>query len=154
MTSLTIKTTSRRDLTGLTRVVEETQLFPCDMLETLLSPALSGDAPDVWLTAYADDDIVGFAYTIPEEMADGTWTMRALAVLPARQGLGIGSELVASTEAALRDRGARLLIVDTSGTPDFALTRAFYAGNGYDEEARIRDFWADGYDKVTYRKAL
>ena len=46
------------------------------------------------------------------------------------------------------------MIVDTSGTDDFAMTRKFYSQNGYEEEARIRDFWADGDDKVIFRKAL
>ena len=51
-------------------------------------------------------------------------------------------------------QGARLIVVDTSGIEDFAGTRAFYARSGYDEEARIRDFWATGDDKVIFRKAL
>lgn len=50
--------------------------------------------------------------------------------------------------------GVRILLADTSGTEDFAATRGFYAAKGYTEEARIRDFWAAGDDKVTFRKAL
>jgi hypothetical protein len=46
------------------------------------------------------------------------------------------------------------LIADTSGTDDFAPTRAFYRKNGYAEEARIRDFWAKGDDKVVFWTAL
>ena len=46
------------------------------------------------------------------------------------------------------------MIVDTSGTEAFAETRAFYRKNGYTEEARIRDYWADGDDKITFRKPL
>ena len=55
---------------------------------------------------------------------------------------------------ALQAKGARILIADTSGTEAFAPPRAFYAANGYAEEARIRDFWATGDDKVVFWKAL
>ena len=33
-------------------------------------------------------------------------------------------------------------------------TRAFYAKCCYEEEARIRDYWAEGDDLVVFRKAL
>ena len=97
---------------------------------------------------------MGFCYTEPEELAEGTWNMLALAVRPDLQGKRLGSALVAAAEQHLRGRKQRILIVDTSGTDGFEMTRKFYAQNGYEEEARIRDFWAPGDDKVTFRKAL
>lgn len=42
----------------------------------------------------------------------------------------------------------------TSGLASFERTRAFYRKCGYDEEARIRDFYRAGDDKIVYRKAL
>jgi hypothetical protein len=51
-------------------------------------------------------------------------------------------------------RGARLLIIETSGLASFERTRAFYRALGYDEEARIREFFKAGDDKVVFRKAL
>ena len=54
----------------------------------------------------------------------------------------------------LRGRGERLLLVETSGLGSFDLTRQFYRKNGYDEEARIRDYYGPGDDKVIFRKAL
>lgn len=41
-----------------------------------------------------------------------------------------------------------------SGLDSFELTRSFYRKNGYDEEARIRDFYRAGDDKIVFRKAL
>ena len=54
----------------------------------------------------------------------------------------------------LKARAARLLIVDTSSLPAFDGARAFYPALGFREEARIRDFWTDGDDKVTFAKRL
>jgi len=149
-----IKPTTRNDAAALQGVLDQTELFPSEMLPDMLAPALAGETEAFWLTCHFDGEAVGLCYTVPEELTDGTWNMLALAVRPDLQGKRLGSELVAAAEQHLRDKGQRLLIVDTSGTEDFALTRKFYAQNGYQEEARIRDFWADGDDKVIFRKAL
>jgi ribosomal protein S18 acetylase RimI-like enzyme len=47
-----------------------------------------------------------------------------------------------------------VLLVETSGLPAFARARAFYRARGFDEEARIRDFYAAGEDKIVFWKAL
>ena len=57
-------------------------------------------------------------------------------------------------EAALAARGERVLLVEPSGTDGFEVPRAFYRRLGYDEEARIREFYAAGDDKIIFRKAL
>ena len=80
--------------------------------------------------------------------------MLAIAVLPSEQGSGHGGAIAGHLEALLKDRGERILIADTSGTDDFARTRAFYRKQGYAEEARIRDFWAEGDDKIVFWKSL
>jgi hypothetical protein len=50
--------------------------------------------------------------------------------------------------------GERVLLVETSGLPEFGRTRAFYLHLGYAEEARIREFYQAGEDKIVFRKAL
>lgn len=67
---------------------------------------------------------------------------------------GCGGAIAKHLEAELKERGQRILIADTSGTDEFAQTREFYRKNGYAEEARIRDFWAAGDDKVVFWKSL
>ncbi len=149
-----ITTTSIDDVPALKEVLDKTELFPSEMLSDMLSPTLTGETEAFWLTCRYDGKAVGFCYTVPEELADGTWNMLALAVHPELQGNGLGTALVQAAERHLREKGERILIVDTSGSDEFALTRRFYAQSGYKEEARIRDFWAEGDDKVTFRKPL
>ncbi len=87
-------------------------------------------------------------------MTDGTWNLYLIAVRPDRQGQGRGGALLRHVEQALAVRGARILLVETSGLPALERTRAFYRKCGYDQEARIRDFYKAGDDKIVFRKAL
>lgn len=60
-------------------------------------------------------------------------------------------------EAELRAKGeaeARVIIVETSSTDQYTRTRQFYAGIGYDEEARIRQFYGPEDHKVVFWKSL
>jgi GNAT superfamily N-acetyltransferase len=154
MTTAEIKPSTSDDIPALQNVLDQTQLFPSAMLPGMLAPGLSDPSQAVWLTCHVDGAAVGLCYAAPEALADGTWNMLALAVLPGLQGRGLGTVLVSAVEQHLKATGQRILIADTSSADAFALTRRFYAQNGYEEEARIRDFWAAGDDKVIFRKAL
>lgn len=150
-----VRPTHATDIPALKVVLHGTQLFPSEMLPDMVAPFLSRDkSHDIWLTCEADGNAVGFCYARPEQMAPGTWNLLAIAVLPSQQGRGYGMALVEALEDTLRQHGHRILIVDTSGTDAFRQTRDFYCKRGYTEEARIRDFWAAGDDKVVFWKAL
>lgn len=97
---------------------------------------------------------LGVAYYAPATATDGTWYLTMIAVRPDAQGRGRGAALMRHVEEALRASGQRVLLVETSGHPSFARTRAFYAKQGYEEEARIREYYAAGEDMVLFRKAL
>ncbi|BDP43843.1 hypothetical protein DAETH_38120 (plasmid) [Deinococcus aetherius] len=96
----------------------------------------------------------GVAYVLPVTATEGTWELLMIAVRPGLQGQGRGGALLRRVEDDLRSQGGRLLLVQTSGTPDFARTRAFYAKSGYEQEARVRDYYAPGVDMILFRKAL
>jgi ribosomal protein S18 acetylase RimI-like enzyme len=152
---MNIRPTNHDDLAALRAVLDGTGLFPSDMLSDMVSSFLSGDeGNDLWLTCDVDGRPVGFCYAVPEKFTDGTWNMLAIAVLPSLQGKGHGGALVDELEQTLRARDQRILIVDTSNADTFAATRDFYRRKGYAEEARIRDFWAAGDDKIVFWKSL
>ncbi|MXU64253.1 GNAT family N-acetyltransferase [Oceanomicrobium pacificus] len=142
------------DVAALQALLETVDLFPPEMLPDMIAPALAGADEEVWLVAEGTVSLTGLCFARAEEMTDGTWNMLALGVGGSAQGQGVGRALVAAMEAELAERGARLLIVDTSGTAAFDPARRFYAQAGYTEAARIRDFWAEGDDKVTFLKPL
>jgi ribosomal protein S18 acetylase RimI-like enzyme len=107
-----------------------------------------------WVVDDEGQGPVAVAYVAPEKLTEGTFNLTMIAVRPDWQGQGRGGTLTRYLEEMLRDRGERVLLVDTSGTPEFERTRAFYLKNGYEREARIRDYYKDGDDKITFRKRL
>lgn len=151
-----IRPTTPDDTTALITLADLIGFQPHELeqLGEMLSDYLSDHSDDrFWIT---DDDngVVGVAYCELERMTDATWNLQLIAIRPDRQGQGRGTTLLRYVEQTLTARGGRVLLVETSGLPDFECTRAFYRKCGYDEEARIRDFYKAGDDKIVYRKAL
>lgn len=150
-----IRPTTSRDIPALKLVLDETELFPSELLPDMVGCFLSDEeSQDLWITCELAGQPMGFCYALPEKLAEGTWNMLAIAVLPSKQGTGAGSAIVKALESNLRELGSRILIAETSGAEEFAQTREFYRKNGYTEEARIRDFWAAGDDKIIFWKSL
>lgn len=157
-TSGTVRAARAQDRAAIINVARASGLFPPDALtevEATLDGFLTGAAAaDRWLITDTGTSTAATAYYAPERMTDGTWNLYLLAVHPNYQGQGRGAALVRHVEQDLREAGARVLLIETSGVPGFAGQRAFYTGLGYREEARIRDFYEPGDDKVIYWKAL
>jgi ribosomal protein S18 acetylase RimI-like enzyme len=125
------------------------------MLEEMMADYLENqESQEIWLTAVENEIPIALAYCAPEKLTEGTFNLYAIGVKGDIQGKGIGAKLMTFLENQLQAAGHRILIVDTSGTADFELTRRFYEKLNYHKEAVIRDFWADGDDKVTYWKRL
>jgi ribosomal protein S18 acetylase RimI-like enzyme len=98
--------------------------------------------------------IMGFAYFAPAAMTDRTWYLYWIAVRKQTQARGLGQKLLLHTENAIREARGRILLIETSSLPHYELTRRFYLKNGYEEEARLRDFYADADHLVVFRKRL
>ena len=146
------------DLPAVRAVIDATGLFPSEVLDNMISFEIQADGADelheFWLVHDDGDGAVAVAYSAPERMTAGTWNALLLAVRPDHQGKGIGAALMAHIETLLAAHGERVLLVETSGTADFERTRRFYAHIGYEREARIREYYDAGDDKIVFRKAL
>ena len=143
------------DLSALKAVLDASQLFPSEMLDDMISAYLTdASANQIWLTAEISGQPSVLAYCEPERMTNGTWNLLAIAVHPAHQGRGYGAAMMRHLEKRLSEDGQRILLVETSGLPDYDRTRRFYVSNGYTQEARIRDYYQPGEDKIVFWKAL
>lgn len=153
-----IRPTTPDDAIALVALATATGLFQTHETEALTQMlaehfSRETDSQDIWLT---DDDgePVGVVYVAPERMTEGTWNVYLIAVHPDHQRQGRGAALLAQVEQMLTERSERVLLVETSGLESFEYVRAFYRKSGYDEEARIREFYKAGEDKIIFRKAL
>ncbi len=154
MRSFDIRRSIAADLPALKQVLDRTGLFPSELLDGMIAPALAGETEAFWLTCHADGQPVGLCFTAPKEMPDRTWNLLAIGVEPDRRRRGIGAALVRAVEAELRQQEQRLLLIDTSGRPEFGGVHRFYKALRYTQAARIPDFWAAGDDKLVFCKRL
>jgi ribosomal protein S18 acetylase RimI-like enzyme len=149
-----IRHTKAKDTEAIMRMVADSGQFDDEgqgYVRETLENHLEGESGEIWLTA-DDGEPVGVAYCAPEPVASGAWNLQMLWTRADRNRAGHGGSLVKHLEAELRNRNARLLIVETSGLPDFAAARAFYVKCGFIHDATIRNFFAVGDDKLVFTK--
>ncbi len=150
-----IRAIQKGDLEDLKTVIETSGLFPPDLLESMtLDFFTNPKTQDIWLTKLIEQKPVAIAYCAPERLTAGTSNLYLIAVHKDHQSKGIGGELINSIETLLKLDGNRILLVETSGLPEFELTRKFYDKCNYTREAVIRDFYNEGEDKVVFWKKL
>ena len=98
------------------------------------------------------EHVLGFACYGPRDLTSGVFDLYWIAVDSHTHRNGIGRRLLTATEEEVRQAGGRMLIAETSGTPDYEPTRQFYLGLGYTMEATIRDFYTEGDDLAIFVK--
>lgn len=149
-----IRPTTTSDFSALLTLATDCGLFEPDQVDLLSNLLHNPNENDTWFTDVSGNEPVGVAYMAPEKMTHGTWNLYWIAVHPSQQRSGRGKAILEYVENWLRQKGERMLIVETAGIDEFEYVRRFYAKNGFEAEARIRDFYAAGVDKVVFRKVL
>ena len=153
-----IRPTTPDDSAAVIALVVAAGMFPAnetDVVDNMLADYFGRNINDGHVCVIDEEaEPVGIAYYAPAPATDRTWYLTMIGIRPDYQGRGRGASLLRHVENALQASGQRVLLVETSGLPSYERTRAFYMKCGYEEEARIRDFWAAGDDMVVFRKAL
>ncbi|MCJ7514079.1 MAG: GNAT family N-acetyltransferase [Anaerolineales bacterium] len=156
---ITIRATEPQDQAALLRIASEEPLFSdieAGTVAELLRDYLA--YPDhngyLFLSAIDEGPLVGFACFGPTPLTQGTYTVYWLCIAAAARGQGTGRALMRQIEFAARAAGGRLIVLDTSGRPEYAPTRAFYERIGYTRSATILDYYAVGDDLVIYSLGL
>jgi ribosomal protein S18 acetylase RimI-like enzyme len=153
--NVAIRPIIQTDISYLKEVLDSIELFPAEILEDMISDFFTNPGnEEIWFTATEFNIPISLGYCAPEKLTDGTFNLYAIGVKNSLQGKGIGKLMMAYIEHELKLQGHRILMVETSSTDDFVLTRKFYENIDYTKEAVIRDFWKDGDDKVIYVKRL
>lgn len=149
-----IRPTQESDSDALIDLAIASGLFDPDQTDVLVKMLRIPNENDVWLTDVDGELPVGVAYMAPEKMTNGTWNLYWIAIHPEHQQRGRGNALLDHIQKWLVQKQQRILLVETAGSDDFDYVRSFYANNGFEPEARIRDFYEEGVDKVVFRKLL
>lgn len=149
-----IRPADHHDSSTIKTIAAAVELFPAEMVDDMIAGYLDGSTQDLWFVGEVKNQVVAFGFCEPERMTEGTWNLLAIGVLPDNQGAGVGQAMMTYLEDQLATRNQRILLVETMGTPAFEQTRAFYKKVGYTEEARIREFYEAGADKVVFWKKL
>lgn len=147
----------RRDLPELERILVATGAFnsaEVDCALELLNLVLDDPAQKDYLVAVAEDGgkVAGYILYGPVPLTAGNFDIYWIATDPEAQGKGLGRRLMAFAEADARQRGARMVCLETSSQGGYERTRRFYDRAGYIQESCIRDFYKPGDDRLTYVK--
>jgi GNAT superfamily N-acetyltransferase len=154
-----IRPTVPPDTPGLLQLTEATGVFKPLEIQTLrevLDDYHATNHAQGHRAAVAEHKghVTGFAYWAPAAMTDRSWYLYWIAVRKDAHGRGVGGALLAHVEDDIRRAEGRILLIETSSLPHYELTRRFYLKHGYDREAVLRDYYADGDDMVIFRKRL
>ncbi len=151
----TIRAAVAQDIPALQDIIDSNGLFPSEMLPDMMHQFFSvADSKEFWFISNSQAGPVGIAYCAPERLTDGTYNLYLIAIHKSHHGMGIGSEMMAHVEKFLKEMGQRILLVETSGLDEYALTRKFYTSLHYRHEATIRGFYKEGEDKIVFWKKL
>lgn len=143
------------DLDGLKDVLDSCGLFPSEYLDEMIADYLNNEeSQDFWFTCLDQQSPVAIGYCVPEKLTNGTYNLLAIGVAASAQRKGIAQEMMHYIENYLRNKGARILIVETSSDEAQIGAQNLYQKLAYTREAVIRDFWNDGEDKIVFRKKL
>ena len=98
----------------------------------------------------AGGSVLGYYCVGPTPGTEGTFDLYWIVVARTAQGSGIGGALDSHARSLVRSLGGRLMIAETSSTSRYDGTRRFYRHRGYEEVARIKDYYRPGDDLIVF----
>ena len=101
-----------------------------------------------------DGVIVAYACFGKNPMTRSTYDLYWIATKAPQMRQGYGRTLFALVENDIKNRGGRLLVIETSSKEAYRGTAEFYARVGCELTARIPDFYAEGDDQLIYCRRL
>lgn len=114
----------------------------------------NGEAAYSFRVCREGEKVLGFSCHGRHDLTERTFDLYWIATDPSARRRGVGQALLRRVEKEVRQAGGRLIVVETSGTPAYASTRAFYRSCGYELEATIHDFYRTSDDLVIFTKHL
>lgn len=99
-------------------------------------------------------ELAGYACFGRIPLTDARYDLYWIVTDTAKQRSGVAAELMRAAADAIRALGGKAIYAETSSREVYAPAHGFYRRSGFTLDARQKDFYADGDDKLTYRLAL
>ena len=149
----------KRDINRVMEIVDSTRFFydhEVEIAVELVTERLAHGESTEYYFVFAEVDGVTAAYSCfgPIAMSKTSFDLYWIATHNDFRGKGIGRKLLEETCNQARNMGCSIIIAETSGLEHYSPTRAFYISNKFDLEARLKDFYTMGDDKLFYTKRL
>ncbi len=106
----------------------------------------------IYVATTEGNEVAGYVCFGPTPATEGTYDLYWIAVAPDVQKKGIGKQLLYFTEEEVRSLQGRMIVIETSSQQKYMLTQQFYLKNNYYLEARIKDFYRSGDDRLIFTK--
>ena len=107
-----------------------------------------------FIGAYLNNKLIGFTTYGEIPCTKASYDLYWIAVHNDYRGKGLGLKLLQETEKHILGMQGKRVYIETSSTEKYAPTQGFYFRAGYILEARLRDYYKDGDDKLMYSKVL
>lgn len=142
-----------RDVTAATGYFHDHEI---DVAVELVEERLSKGAASGYefVIAECGGQVVGYTSFGPVPCTESSFDWYWLAVRPEFQGIGLGKHLLRQVLERSKAMGGTQLFCETSASPQYASTRAFYERMGFTLCEILEDFYAPGDGRATYRKSL
>lgn len=157
--SLKVRPMTSKDKPAIMQILRNTPEFKPDevvVAEEVVDSYLQNPSGSGYyaLVAETDSSIAGYICFGPTPMTEGTWDIYWLAVTREQREHGIGRTLMAAAVDRIKQMQGRLVLVETSGKPEYENAQNFYQLQGYQLVARIADFYAPEDDELIYQLRL
>ncbi len=153
-----IRSLARRDRARLHSMLLEAQVFTheeievaMELIDIVLKDANQEDYRIDCMTN-DEDQAIGYVCYDPVPMTQGT--LYWIVVDPLCQGQGNGSRLLYFLEEVIREEKGRMILIDTSSIPEYEKAQKLYFRHGFQEVARVPDYYHPGNDRITFCKRL
>jgi GNAT superfamily N-acetyltransferase len=148
-----------RDIARVWEIVESTKFFydhEIEIASELVAERFNEGESTGYYFVFAEVDGITVAYSCfgPITMSTTSFDLYWIATHNDYRGKGIGRKVLEETCRQAKAMGCSILIAETSGLPHYEPTRAFYSSNKFELEARLKDFYTMGDDKLFYTKRI
>lgn len=155
-----IRPLAHKDRASLHSMLIGTQVFTLEEIDVAMElidiVIKDPDQKDYRVDCMVDDEDrpVGYICYGPVPMTQGVFDLYWIVVDPRFQRQKIGFRLLDFFEGVVRSRGGRMILIDTSSIPQYEKMQTFYSRKGFQEVARLPDYYRPGNDRITFCKRV